>query len=63
MDLMERGLGAQLAHASKTANFAIVIGRREAESGLVTLKNLATAEQETVDLAAAIAEVRRRGTC
>jgi histidyl-tRNA synthetase len=61
MDLMERGLGAQLAHASKTANFAIVIGQREAESGQVTLKNLATAEQKTVDLAAAIAEVRAFG--
>jgi histidyl-tRNA synthetase len=61
MDLMERGLGAQLAHASKTANFAIVIGQREAESGQVTLKNLTTAEQKTVDLAAAIAEVRAFG--
>jgi histidyl-tRNA synthetase len=62
MDLMERGLGAQLAHASKTANFAIVIGQREAESGQVTLKNLKTAEQKTVDLGAAIAEVRAFGT-
>jgi len=61
MDLMERGLGAQLAHASKTANFAIVIGKREAESGQVTIKNLLTAEQKTVDLAAAIAEVRAFG--
>jgi len=61
MDLMGRGLGAQLAHASKTANFAIVIGQREAESGQVTIKNLLTAEQKTVDLAAAIAEVRAFG--
>ena len=63
MNLMERGLGAQLAHAAKTANFAIVIGQREAESGQVTLKNLTTAEQKTVDLAAAIAEVGALGTC
>jgi histidyl-tRNA synthetase len=61
MDLMERGLGAQLAHAAKTANFAIVIGQREAESGQVTIKNLLTAEQKTVDLEAAIAEVRAFG--
>ena len=61
MDLMERGLSAQLAHAAKTANFAIVIGQREAESGQVTLKNLTTAEQKTVDLAAAVAEVRAFG--
>jgi len=57
MDLMERGLGAQLAHASKTADFAIVIGQREAESGNVTLKNLRSGEQKTLDPASAIAEV------
>jgi histidyl-tRNA synthetase len=62
MDLMERGLGAQLAHASKSADFVIVIGQREAESGQVTLKNLKTAEQKTVDPAAAIDEVRAFGT-
>jgi len=61
MDLMERGLGAQLAHAAKTANFAIVIGKREVESGQVTLKNLLTAEQKTVDLSGAINEVRAFG--
>jgi histidyl-tRNA synthetase len=60
-DLMERGLGAQLAHASKTADFAVVIGQREAESGEITLKNLHTAEQKTVDLAAALAEVKAYG--
>ena len=57
MDLMERGLGAQLAHASKTADFAIVIGKREADSGNVTLKNLHSGEQKTLDPASAIAEV------
>ena len=61
MDLMERGLGAQLAHASKTADFAIVIGRREAESGNVTLKNLHSGEQKTLDPASAIAEVGLHG--
>jgi histidyl-tRNA synthetase len=57
MDLMERGLGAQLSHASKTADFAIVIGQREAESGNVTLKNLHSGEQKTLDPASAITEV------
>ncbi|MCX6689458.1 MAG: histidine--tRNA ligase [Methanoregula sp.] len=61
MDLMERGLGAQLAHASKTADYAVVIGKREAESGEVTLKNLHTGEQKTLDLAAAVAEVKAYG--
>jgi len=63
VDLMERGLGAQLAHAAKSADFAVVIGRREAEAGEVTLKNLHTGEQKTLDLAAAIAEVNAYGAC
>ena len=61
MDLMERGLGAQLAHASKTADFAIVIGRREAESGNITLKNLHSGEQKTLDPESAVAEVGSYG--
>ena len=61
MDLMRRGLGAQLAHASKTADFAVVIGKREADAGQVTLKNLHSGEQKTLDPAAAIAEVKAHG--
>jgi histidyl-tRNA synthetase len=61
MDLMDRGLGAQLAHASKSADFAIVIGKREAESGEVTLKNLKTGEQKSLDLTAAIDGVGAHG--
>ena len=61
MDLMERGLGAQLAHASKTADFAIVIGQREAESGNITLRNLHSGEQKTLDPESAITEVGLHG--
>ncbi len=61
MDLMGRGLGAQLAHASKSADFAVVIGKREAEAGQVTLKNLHSGEQKTLDPAVAIAEVKAHG--
>jgi histidyl-tRNA synthetase len=63
MDLMERGLGAQLQHAAKSADFVVVIGQREAESGEVTLKDLKTGEQKSVGLGAAIAEVGARGSC
>jgi histidyl-tRNA synthetase len=63
MDLMERGLGAQLAHASRSADFAVVIGQREAESGNVTLKNLHSGEQKTLDPESAIAEVETHGAC
>jgi len=61
MDLMGRGLGAQLAHAAKSADFAVVIGKREADAGEVTLKNLHSGEQKTVSLEAAVAEVRAHG--
>jgi histidyl-tRNA synthetase len=61
MDLMERGLGAQLAHASKSADFAVVIGQVEAESGNVTLKDLKTGEQRMLDLTAALDEVSAHG--
>ena len=61
MDLMERGLSAQLAHAAKSADVAAVIGRREAESGTITLKNLQTGEQQAVGLEDAITEVRSHG--
>jgi histidyl-tRNA synthetase len=61
MDLTERGLGAQLAHASRSADFAVVIGKREAETGNVTLRNLQSGEQKTLDLTAAVAEVSAHG--
>jgi histidyl-tRNA synthetase len=63
MDLLGRGLGAQIAHASRSADYVAVIGKREAESGNVTLKNLQTGEQKTVDLGNAIAEVKAHGAC
>ena len=61
MDIMGRGLGAQLAHASKSADFAAVIGKREADTGQVTLKNLHSGEQKTLDPAAVLAEVKAYG--
>ena len=61
MDLMGRGLGAQLAHASKSADFAVVIGKREADTGQVTLKNLHSGEQKMLDPVAALAEVKAYG--
>jgi histidyl-tRNA synthetase len=58
---MERGIGAQVTHASKTADFAVIIGKREAESGEVTIKDLKTGEQKTITLDAAIAGVGSHG--
>ncbi|BBL68663.1 histidine--tRNA ligase [Methanoculleus chikugoensis] len=62
-DLMGRGMGAQLAHAAKTADFAAVLGKREVEAGTVTLKDLHSGEQQERSLEDAIAEVARHGAC
>jgi len=62
-DLMQRGMGAQLSHAAKTADFAAVLGKREVEAGTVTLKNLHSGEQQERRLEEAIAEVARHGAC
>lgn len=62
-DLMGRGMGAQLAHAAKTADFAVVLGKREVEAGTVTLKDLHSGEQQERSLEDAIAEVARHGAC
>ncbi len=63
VDLMQRGMGAQLAHAAKTADFAVVLGKREVEAGTVTLKDLHSGEQQERSLDDAIAEVARHGAC
>jgi histidyl-tRNA synthetase len=60
-DLMGRGLGAQLSHIAKEADFALVLGRREQEAEVVTLKNLHTGEQKTMPMRDAIAEVKGFG--
>lgn len=63
VDLMQRGMGAQLAHAAKTADFAVVLGKREVEASTVTLKDLHSGEQRERSLEDAIAEVARHGAC
>lgn len=62
MDLMGRGFGQQIAHAAKSADFAVIIGQREAASGEVTLKDLKTGEQKTVLLDDAVAGVVASGS-
>jgi len=62
MDLMDRGFGQQLSHAAKSADFAVIIGQREAASGEVTLKDLHTGEQKTVTLDTAVAGVVASGS-
>ncbi len=63
VDLMQRSLSAQLSHAARTADYAVVVGQRECEAGTVTLKNLHTGEQRETTLDDAVAEVMRFGRC
>lgn len=60
-DIMGRSIGAQITHASKSAQFVAIIGRREQESGTVTLKDLINGEQRELDLPSAIHEVVMSG--
>jgi len=62
VNLLERGIGAQLSHAAKGADYACIVGRREAEAGTVTLKDLHEGEQREMTIASAIAEVTGSGT-
>ena len=57
LDLLDRNLGAQMAHAAKAADFAAILGQREVATGTVTLKNLHSGEQKAILLDLAVAEV------
>ena len=63
IDLMQRGMGAQVSHAAKTADFAVILGKREVEAGTVTLRDLHSGKQQERSLEDAIAEVARHGSC
>jgi histidyl-tRNA synthetase len=60
LDLLDRNLGAQMAHAAKSASFAVIVGKREVETGTVTLKDLGSGDQKAVPLPDAVAEVASR---
>jgi len=60
LDLLDRNLGAQMAHAAKTADYAVILGQREVATGMVTLKDLQSGEQKVTPLDSAVAEVAAR---
>ena len=47
-DLSNKKFTKQLEKASKVADFALILGEDEINSGKVSVKNLATSEQKTV---------------
>lgn len=58
LNLLERGIGAQMKHAAKTADYAVVIGKREAKSGKITLKDMKSGEQKELSANSAISVIR-----
>ena len=60
LDLLDRNLGAQMAHAAKAADFAVILGQREVATGTVTLKDLRSGDQKVTPLETAVAEVEAR---
>ncbi|MCQ8893677.1 MAG: histidine--tRNA ligase [Methanolinea sp.] len=63
MDLSGKGLGQQLAHISRTADYALIVARREEENSVVTVKDLRTGNQKELPLPLAIAEVSGGDAC
>jgi len=63
LNLIERAIGAQMKHAAKNADFAVLLGERECIAGTVTLKNLHSGEQRECGIEDAIAEVKAFGAC
>jgi histidyl-tRNA synthetase len=63
LNLIDRGIGAQMKHAAKNADFAVLIGERECIAGTVSLKNLHSGEQRECAVEDAIAEVKAFGAC
>jgi histidyl-tRNA synthetase len=57
LDLSEKSIGQQLSRISRTADFALIIGKRESENHLVTIKDLRSAVQKELSLRDAISEV------
>ena len=54
LNLLDRGIGAQMKYAAKTADYAVVIGAREAAAGTINLKDLKSGEQRECKVANAI---------
>jgi histidyl-tRNA synthetase len=56
-DLSERSLTQQISRISKSADYALIIGEREKENTVVTLKNLKSGIQKELTIPEAIREV------
>lgn len=57
-DLQNKKFTKQLEKASKIANYAIILGEDEINAGKVSVKNLSTSEQKTIDRCDVYKEVK-----
>lgn len=57
-DLANKKFTKQLEKASKIAKFALILGEDELKAGKVSVKNLASSEQETIDRKNTAAKIR-----
>ncbi len=64
LDVMGRGLGAQLkAAASAGAQFAIIVGRDELDSGKLTLRDMSGGQQESLTLTQIVERLQGHFPC
>lgn len=59
MNLLSRGIGAQMKHAAKTAGYAALAGEREMAGNTITLRNMRTGSQMECTVDEAIHGVSR----
>jgi histidyl-tRNA synthetase len=59
LSLSGKSIGQQLSAISRTADFALIIGKREEDEGKVTLKDLRSGTQVFLSVQDAISEVKR----
>ncbi len=59
LDLTDQNINKKMSHAAKVADFAAIIGDREADAGMITLKDLHTEIQLEMKLEDAVTEVMK----
>ncbi len=57
LDLTDQNINKKMSHAARMADFAVIVGDREAAGGTVTLKDLHTGDQVSLGLTEAVTEV------
>ncbi len=60
IELMERGVGKALAYADRmNFRYSVIIGEKEVEEGILTVKNMRSGEQMTMDKEELVAELEK----